>query len=257
MALTQDAQFAVAVLAEFECGRGDGPNHARVLECASKPRASELSMSEPSLRRYTSLVAAIQILRQRRLTLLNPELWDDRNDIYSIRKYMEAVQARSILALCFAQQFETYHHWRVFSQGMDGVCLEFDRERLLAAFEGNPQIRYGSVEYYELRKLREAPLTVEELPFIKRFPYQDEKEFRIVYVDTEQLLSFKDFEIDLGAIRRINLSPWMPGALSDSVKETIRSIPGCENIRLNRSTLVENEQWKGYINDILPVVQSP
>jgi hypothetical protein len=207
-------------------------------------------MSEPSLRRYTSLVAAIQILRQRRITLLNPALWDDRNDIYTMRKYQDAVQARSILALCFAQQFETYHHWRVFSQGMDGVCLEFDRERLLAAFANNPHIRSGSVEYYELRKLGKAPPTIEELPFSKRFPYQDEKEFRIVYVDNENILSFKEFDIDLAAITRINLSPWMPEPLSDSVKATIRSIPGCDGIRLNRSTLVENEQWKGYVDGI-------
>ncbi|WP_026867794.1 hypothetical protein [Hyphomicrobium zavarzinii] len=207
-------------------------------------------MSEPSLRRYTSLVAAIQILRQRKLTLLNPELWDDRNDVYTMRKYQEAVQARSILALCFAQQFETYHHWRVFSQGMDGVCLEFDRERLIQAFAGIPHVRHGSVEYYELRKLGKAPPTVNDLPFIKRFPYQDEKEFRIVYVDNEHLLSFKEFDVDLAAIARINLSPWMPKPLSDSVKATIRSIPGCKSIKLNRSTLVENEQWKGYVDGI-------
>jgi len=207
-------------------------------------------MSEPSLRRYTSLVAAIQILRQRKLTLLNPELWDDRNDVYTMRKYQEAVEARSILALCFAQQFETYHHWRVFSQGMDGVCLEFDRERLIQAFTGIPHVRHGSVEYYELRKLGKTPPTVNDLPFIKRFPYQDEKEFRIVYVDNEHLLSFKEFDVDLAAITRINLSPWMPKPLSDSVKATIRSIPGCKSIKLNRSTLVENEQWKGYVDGI-------
>jgi hypothetical protein len=207
-------------------------------------------MSEPSLRRYTSLVAAIQILRQRKITLLNPELWDDRNDVYTMRKYQEAVQARSILALCFAQQFETYHHWRVFSQGMDGVCLEFDRDRLIQSFAANPQVRHGSVEYYELRKLGKTPPTVADLPFIKRFPYQDEKEFRIVYVDNEHVLSFKEFDIDLAAITRINLSPWMPKPLSDSVKTTIRSIPGCEVIRLNRSTLVENDQWKGYVDGV-------
>lgn len=210
----------------------------------------ELFMGEPSLRRYTSLVAAIQILRQRKITLLNPELWDDRNDVYSMRRYQETVQARSILALCFAQQFETYHHWRVFSEGMDGVCLEFNRERLLEAFAGDPRVRHGSVDYYELRKLGKTPPTVDDLPFIKRFPYRDEKEFRIVYVENEHLLSFKEFDIDLGAITCMNLSPWMPKPLSDSVKATIRSIPGCDKIRLNRSTLVENEQWKGYVDGV-------
>ncbi len=176
------------------------------------------------LRRYTSLAALLALLQDKKLTLLSPGLWEDRNDAFYMGEYKTKKRLQTLLALCFTESDETYHHWRVFSQGMDGVCLEFDRERLLAAFANNPHIRSGSVEYYELRKLGKAPPTIEELPFSKRFPYQDEKEFRIVYVDNEDMLSFKEFDIDLAAITRINLSPWMPEPLSDSVKATIRSI---------------------------------
>lgn len=201
-------------------------------------------MGHVTLRRYTNLVAAIQILRTRKITLLNPQLWDDRNDSYGMSRYVDARGAKSVLALCFAEQHETYHHWKVFSPGVDGICIEFDRDGLMAAFDGKPGIRSGMVAYREIKQLRSEPPTVQELPFVKRFPYQDEKEFRVIYTDMKHELGFKDFDFDLACIKRINLSPWTPKVLADSVKATIKSIAGCDAIVLNRSTLVENDQWK-------------
>ena len=49
----------------------------------------------------------------------------------------------------------------------------------------------------------------------------------------------------LASIRRITLSPWMPKALSDSVKGVLRSIEGCSKLRVFQSTLIANEVWKG------------
>lgn len=201
-------------------------------------------MSHTSLRRYTNLVATIQILRQQAITLLNPELWDDKNDSYGMRRYMHALGARSVLALCFAEQHETYHHWKVFSSGHDGVCIQFNKEVLLNHLHGGDDIRSGFVDYREIKNMRAARLQRDELPFVKRFPYRDEKEFRLVYVDMQEKIGFKDFPIGLDCIERINLSPWIPRSLADSVKSTIRSIPGCARISVNRSTLVENDQWK-------------
>jgi len=88
-------------------------------------------MTAVTLRRYTNLAATVHLLRNRCLTLLNPESWDDRNDAYFLAQYKERTNASSVLALCFAEASETYHHWRVFSSGGDGVCIEFDRPKLL------------------------------------------------------------------------------------------------------------------------------
>jgi hypothetical protein len=37
-------------------------------------------MSEDYLRRYTDLTALIYLLHQRKITLLDPSSWDDKND---------------------------------------------------------------------------------------------------------------------------------------------------------------------------------
>jgi hypothetical protein len=71
-------------------------------------------MGEKTFRRYTNLTATIHILKSRTISLLSPELWDDRNDAYFMSRYKELKSAKSVLALCFAETSETYHHWRVF-----------------------------------------------------------------------------------------------------------------------------------------------
>jgi len=94
----------------------------------------------PVLHRYTNLAATIHLLQTRQITLLNPATWDDRNDAYFMAEYKRHKKAETVLALCFTAQNETYHHWRVFSHGTDGVRLEFDREPLVAAFKSQPDV---------------------------------------------------------------------------------------------------------------------
>jgi hypothetical protein len=41
------------------------------------------------LRRYTDQSTLFYLLAERRLTLLNPGRWDDRNDSYCLRRYTD------------------------------------------------------------------------------------------------------------------------------------------------------------------------
>jgi hypothetical protein len=197
------------------------------------------------LRRYTNLAALIHMLRSKELTLLSPDSWDDRNDSHFLKVYKERKKATVVLALCFTQVDETYHHWRVFSHGSNGVCVEFKRDELLTLIAGKRGVVAKAVTYKKIDTLVGLRPKVDELPFIKRHPYRDEKELRIVLTLSSPYPDAGRFTMDLGCIHRISLSPWMPQPLSDSVKETIRSIDGCENLRISRSTLVENDRWKG------------
>ena len=86
------------------------------------------------LRRYTNLAATIHMLRSCEITLLSPGTWDDRNDAYFMAEYKRRKNLKSLFALCFANCPETYHHWRVFSHGSDGVRVEFDKKLLMQAF---------------------------------------------------------------------------------------------------------------------------
>jgi hypothetical protein len=102
------------------------------------------------LRRYTNLAATIHMLRSREITLLSPGTWDDRNDAYYMAEYKRRKNLKTLLALCFANCEETYHHWRVFSHGADGVRIEFDKNLLLRALSGDERIIARDVTYKKI-----------------------------------------------------------------------------------------------------------
>ncbi|MBR1124617.1 hypothetical protein JQ628_24045 [Bradyrhizobium lablabi] len=204
-------------------------------------------MNGPSFYRYTNLAATIHMLRTRNITLLNPGTWDDTNDSYFMSEYKRLKNAKSVLALCFAESEESYHHWRVFSSGADGVRVEFDKQALLAALTGDGDVRAGLVNYTKLEDLKQKQaVACDELPFLKRWPYGDEREFRVVYTSLSEAVAFKNYPIALSSIRRITLSPWLPKALSDSVKAALKSIDGCSRLKVFQSTLISNEAWKKF-----------
>ena len=201
-------------------------------------------MSAVTLRRYTNLAAAIHTLMRRTITLLNPASWDDKNDAYFISQYIDRKPAKSLLALCFAEALETYHHWKIFSHGSDGVCLEFDKGMLLQALQRYDGLQAQAVTYKRIDEVRNMHPCVDELPFLKRHPYQDEKEFRLVYEDRSHLIESKEFGVPLECIQKVKLSPWLAPNLSKSVRATLRRIEGCENIKIHQSQLINYEQWK-------------
>ena len=215
-------------------------------------------MTEQTYRRYTNLASALHILRNRCLTLLSPETWDDRNDAFFMAEYKRLKGAKTLLAICLAEREETYHHWRLFSHGADGVCLEFDREKLLSAFAAAPGVRHQRVQYELVANVtRMEDVDLERLPFIKRWPYGDEGEYRAVYVDTDRELASYAISIDLTSITRITLSPWLAPGLVPVVKEALRSLPGCARKKVYRSTLINNDEWKKLTGRVaLPVAPS-
>src|ERR1043166_1220865 len=99
------------------------------------------------LRRYTSVPALLHMLQNKKITLLNPGTWDDRNDAFFRNQYKQQAQLKTVLAFCVASAPETYHHWRVFTPGSDGVCITFRRDALLAAFPHNSNIRAKNLRY--------------------------------------------------------------------------------------------------------------
>ena len=110
-----------------------------------------------TLRRYTELPYLIDYLQSGELALLNPKAWDDRNDSFYIEEYARARELEGIYALCLAEAFETYHHWRVFSNGSGGVCIEFDKDKLIAEVADVPGLRAETVQYRTIRRCANSP----------------------------------------------------------------------------------------------------
>lgn len=199
------------------------------------------------LMKYTSLSSTIHILRERALPLLDPDRWDDKNDGHVMRRYAEAMGRGPVRATCFTQANDTYHHWSVFAGGSDGVRLEVDKEKLLTSLTGSDVIA-GEMQYLSIKALR-APGAVrpEALAFVKRLPYADEREFR--------LLKFADgpaaCPIALSWLKRVTLSPWMPAPVATSVKQTLKALPGCANLRVYQSTLIGNADWRAAADGVV------
>ena len=203
-------------------------------------------MSKVSYRRYTDLPTLIQILTNSKLTLLNPSFWDDRNDSFFLSTYKEKMALQSVLALCFTRESETYHHWRVFSSGASGVCVNFNPEQLETAFAAVKGVKFKEVNYLTLKELRDNPPTIARLPFVKRRPYKHEKESRALWESESEKVGFLDVPIYISSITRITLSPWMHPSLRDNVVKLLKTINGCKSIPIMRSTLIENAHWKSY-----------
>ncbi len=201
-------------------------------------------MAEDVLRRYTDLPALIYLLSERKLSLLDPRFWDDSNDSHYLDLYREKKKLETVLALCFTQAGETYHHWRVFAGSSSGICIQFKKDTLLAAVRKQAGIRAEAVDYMTLTRIRSSRIAVQDLPFRKRYAFQHEKEFRLIYESGSDKLPKLDIDIPLASIRRITLSPWMHPALADRVKRLLRSIEGGARLGIARSTLISNTEWK-------------
>ena len=178
---------------------------------------------------------------------MSPKTWEDRNDAYYLEKYGREMKFQSVVAICFSGYRETYHHWRVFSSGSSGVCIEFDRAKLLQSIPDSKDFRHGDVKYELIENLKKDKPALETWPFLKRKPFADEREYRIIFQTKTEDLHAKSIPVQLAAIRKVTLSPWLPEPVAKSVVQVIRSIDGCAELNVNRSSLIDNAGWRSVI----------
>ena len=198
------------------------------------------------LNRYTTLPILLDILHKRHITLLSPETWEDRNDAYYLERYQKESKLRSVLAICFSLHRETFHHWRVFSSGSSGVCIEFDKGGLLQRVVGKG-FRHQAVDYRWISDLKKQRPQLRSWPFLKRKPFEDEREYRIVFETSTDNVRSKSIPIDFSLIRRITLSPWLPSSLAPAVITVVKRIDGCSSISVGPSSLIDNAEWRAAI----------
>lgn len=201
-------------------------------------------MSDSYLCRYTDLPSLIYLLSKQKVTLLDPRFWDDSNDSYYLSLYKRKKNIETVLALCFTQSSETYHHWKVFAGSSSGISIFFKRSTFLGALRKVNEIRFAEVDYRYLNNMRVKIPDIEELPFVKRHAFVDEKEFRIIYESSSKKLSTYDIPVPLTCISRIVLNPWIPTSLTGTIKHLLTSIKGCKDLKVYKSTLINNEEWK-------------
>ena len=100
-----------------------------------------------------------------------------------------------------------------------------------------------SEEVHKMQEIRNRTLGTQQLPILKRDPFRDENEFRMIYESPTEELEHLDIGIPLSCITGITLSRWLPHALLRNMREVLNSIDSCSNLKNSGSTLIKNEEW--------------
>jgi len=196
------------------------------------------------LRRYTDVLAVLDTLRNRRITLLSTMRWVDRNDRAALELYGDRVGYNAVVAYCMTEASETFHHWQVFAGHGFGACIVFNKVPFIEHIT-RLGLLHGKVKYKISSQLGAGgAISSDRIPFLKREVFADEKEYRIIsglrgLLDTESL----SVQIELPIIKRIVLGPSIPRPLADTLEQIIRSFEGCECMQINYSHLHENQIW--------------
>ena len=119
------------------------------------------------------------------------------------------------------------------------------RRRLTGGSTRTPTLTMPSAfSWPAIKSAKPRAIRTRELPFLKRVDYKPEGEFRVIFESRDETLPSLQIPVANACIRRISLSPWLHSSLSSTTVATIRSILGCEQLHISRSTLISNEQWK-------------
>jgi hypothetical protein len=195
------------------------------------------------LRRYTSLSLLLDVLENKKITLVDPQKWDDRNDAEFLRIYQEEANIGSLLALCFSEVADTYHHWKIYGSGLEGVCIAFRRKKLEKILTRDSCLEFGKVKYKTLTYFREGGGSLEKMPFYKRDGYQAEEEWRLIAKLATPNELLYPIAITPDCIEKVVLSPWMPASLHKTTKVLLRKIDGFQRLRVSRSRLISSIGW--------------
>ena len=138
---------------------------------------------------------------------------------------------------------ETIHHWSAFAPGSAGCRIDFHMPTLISTIADKNGFRHGKVIYKKINKLRAGDLANEKRPFIKRWPYRIEQEYRIIFESSDKadaVLKELPVPISMDSIRSITLNQDTPESVFNSVKKLLGAK---SEKRISRSTLFENKTW--------------
>lgn len=218
------------------------------------PSASEHLMEsaeQDELRRYTELPWLIETLKTKKITMLSPSTWDDKNDAHFMDSYRLKRGKKGLLALCLVGVEEQYHHWKVFAPGPSGVCIVYKKQDLINCLANEePDILSGKVRYRTKANLEERPPKLDQLPFTKQWQYKPDAEYRFILERDSDQPAHK-ITISLEAISRVVLSPWLPRDTQKIIRDLLKGIPGCDSLARKVSTAINDPGWMSHATTLI------
>ena len=206
-------------------------------------------------RRYTTLPIVMDMLKEKRLSIVGYDAWEDVNDRFNMDLYKLHTETHFLGAYCLNRsRRQDFHQWKIFFDGPSGVCIIFDETKFDEFVKNLHKSSYliGNMKYVAYKNgKREQDLALttkcgraetDKLPFIKRAGFSAEREFRIVHFSKEK----KDVHhigFDTSIISDIILSPFLPDGLISSVKSILKMIDGCPT-RVTKARLNNSKTWQ-------------
>jgi hypothetical protein len=195
-----------------------------------------------TLKRYTTLAVLQDLLERKKMTLLDPKLWEDKNDAEIIDEYKKKKNIKKLFAICFSHGDETIHHWNTFAKGFNGCRIDFDAQKLFEHIEQLKDLRIKHQEVIYKRLPFSGEINTDDIPFTKKWPYRCEEEYRIIVEDIDDSKDLFEIDIPLDIINRITINQNMPEQIFETIKNYLKDIVGGSQ-RVYRSTLFENKIW--------------
>jgi hypothetical protein len=211
-----------------------------------KPNAMEVDIKK--LNRFTTLPFLMDLLKRKKISLLNPNYWEDYNDRETMEAYRKSVNAESIYALCLTHKSETIHHWNAFANGASGCCIEFSPTKLFEILHTN-NVQHGKTEYVRINELANFNPEPQQFPFLKRQPFKPENEYRLIATSNEKQTATFDIDIPLQIIRRITISATVPHSVFESIKAVLLQIAPELKSKIYHSTLYNNNTWINHFRE--------
>ncbi len=207
----------------------------------------EIKSLYPYLCRYIDATDLFDILTNKRLVLRDPRAWEDQNDYFLIRQYVEFLKLKNVFVSCFTKNYDVYHFWKIYADRPSGVCVKFKTEKLTDAIERDRDaisFRFQPVEYRTLRNLTQNEVDIKEYPFIKRVAFKAEEEVRLFFEEAKAGLPYRTLHIELDSIEEIVFSPLIRDEYLINFSSLIDTIAGPNSIKMRKSTILQSAAWQ-------------
>ena len=199
------------------------------------------------LHHYTKITFLLHLLSRRKVTLVNPLNWPDKNEVSTFEAYMKKEHVTSIYALSLTSAKETAHHWNSFASGIDGCRISFRKDSLEKYVRENNSLKLEKIRYINRgglkRALNSEEITSRSYPFIKRDLFRHEEEYRLIFSDSKTQNKLNHLEIDLDIISSITINAIMDREVFESIKRILKIVSNNTSIQIRQSNLLEDCHW--------------
>lgn len=207
-------------------------------------------MSEnKSIYRFMRFEYLLDLIKNRRLPLINPSEWEDKNDIFASKLSCRDNEVVGICCFTLSKSNSIYR-WSKMAPNNLCVRVEFDINKIKARLSQKmvmKKVRYKSIDNLKPNVIK----TIKDCAFVKSKPFEQEKEIRIVTYQSlvDENIKIVDYlrELPSDVIKGIRFSPFLSHELFLLVKELLRKYLTANNwkgVKISQSRILNKEKWQ-------------